>query len=54
MWITDQTARRSVEEAPKHFCRRRKQTTVGALRVNKCEFSVYTLTIFMKYAPDNL
>ena len=35
----------------KYFCRRRKQSTValiGALRVNKCEFSVYTVTIFMK------
>ena len=36
------------EEASKHFNRREQQTTlvvIGALRVNKCEFSVYTVNV---------
>ena len=31
-----------------------KKKVIGALRVNKCEFSVHTVTIIMNYAHDNL
>ena len=61
MWIPDQTAHRSSLIWVYTVCQRgfknisadyesRRHVVVGALRVNKCEFSVYTVTIFMKYA----
>ena len=41
-----------VKEASKTFLQTKK--VIGALRVNKCEFSVHTATIIMNYAHDNL
>ena len=59
MWTTDQTAPASsliwiYTVCQRHFENistddiRRQLAVIGALRVNKCEFSVYTATIFMK------